>query len=99
MHTTRYAEGMDIYTIDDGCLEVSPKWLFSKLSVMGCDISTYSYNENKIDIYGEYPKSKFIEIKKFFYDNYPFVSIIEPRKYGIRVHFKVETKISSALLY
>ena len=92
MESFKYDKGMKVYTVYDWGMELSGKWLFNRLGELGCDICTYSYNDDKLDLYGEYPKDTFIGIKKFFYDNYPYSSLVEPRKYGIRIHFK--TKIS-----
>ena len=88
----KYDRGMRVYTVGDFGMELSGSWLFTRLKEMGCDICTYSYNDDKVDLYGHYPRATFVGIKKFIYDNYPYISLVEPRIYGIRIHFK--TKIS-----
>ena len=54
---------------------------------MGCDLNSYQYGENNIELFGNYPKDKIISIKKFFHDNYPCIRTVEPRKMGIKIYF------------
>ncbi len=96
-YTCNYDNGKRVYSLWDNSMELSGGFLFEKLRDFGCEIQTYSYNENKVDLYGTYPKSKFVEIKKFFYDNYPYTAVIEPRTYGIRIHFKIKVTFAFSI--
>lgn len=93
VYSTTYDGGKQIYTIWNGKMEINPAWLFPKMSNIGCEICTYSYYENKIDLFGNYPKEKFIQLKKFFYDSFPYTSTIEARNYGLRIHFQIPVTI------
>ena len=88
-----YQGDYKIYSISNDHLEISGDFLFKKLEEFGCGICTFSYDEKHIDLYGTYPRSKFIKIKKFIYDEYPYTSNIEPRKYGLRIYFKIKSSL------
>jgi hypothetical protein len=86
-----------VYAVWDGCMEVTGAFLFKKMQEFGWEVYSYSYNDNYIDLYGGYPRSKVVAIKKFFYDNYPFTYLIEPRKYGLRIYFKIKVNLVTNL--
>ena len=86
----KYDRGQRVYSMNGPRMEIYGSWLFGKLREIGCDICTYSYNDNEINLWGAYPRSKIIEIKRFFYDNYPYTSIVEPRTCGLRILFKTK---------
>lgn len=95
MNIKSYQDGTLIYNIFDDVMVICGDWLFDKLRELSCEIFTYSNHGNYIDLHGSYLKENVIKIKKFLYDNYQFVSIVETRKYGFRVHFKIEVNISN----
>lgn len=95
VYSTIYDGGKQVYTIWNDKMEINPSWIFPKLKNMGCDICTYSYYENVIDLFGTYPKEKFIQLKKFFYDFFPYTLTIEARTYGVRIHFQIDISIEN----
>ena len=96
-YTCNYIDGKRVYSLWNNCMELYGGFLFGKLREFGCEIATYSYDENRIDLYGAYPKHKIIEIKKFFHDNYPYTAVIEPRTYGLRIYFKIKVTFAFSI--
>lgn len=86
-HSSVWDSGYRVYSLWGTNMELSTNWLFKKIREMGCELTTYHYSDNSIELFGEYPKDKITEIKKFFHDNYPCVRKIEPRKMGIKIFF------------
>lgn len=87
MYSSSFQGNDKVYSIDDRYIEIYGRFIFKKMRQLGWEVCTYSYNGNYIDLYGGYPKNKFIQMKKFFYDEYPFVIEVQPRVYGIRIYF------------
>ena len=91
-YTTKYEGDLRIYSIWKNCLEIPSTFLFKKLRGMGCDFASFTFDNDCINLYGAYDHSRVTEIKRFFYDIYPMVAKVEPRKFGVTIYFK--TKIS-----
>lgn len=92
MYTSSWQGKFKIYSIYENNIEIFGEFIFDSLSKLGWQYAAYSYCNNFIDLYGDYPRANFLKIKKFIYDNYPLIHRIEPRKYGIRIFFKVQAK-------
>ena len=89
MYNTVWEGGLKIFSYNENGLEIDGGWLFRKLlSHHNWEIISYAGYDYHIDLHGNYPKGKIIELKKFFYDTYPCVSLVEPRSYSLRIHFK-----------
>lgn len=94
MHISEYGDnGLRMYTMDDYGLEIQGSWLFKKTIKFNWEICYFTFKDNYIDLFGGYPKDKYIEIKKFFYDNYPTVQSVEPRKNGVRIYFNTNIRL------
>jgi len=93
MYNSTWEGGLRVYSYNGDELEIDGEWLMMKIeNHFGWEVISYANNIDYLDLYGSYSMGKIIEIKKFIYDTYPCVGMVEPRLNSIRIHFK--TKIN-----
>ena len=94
VYSTICKGGKRVYTFWKDGLEISCDWLYEEMKEkFDWGFVTYCHNRNTIDLFGNFPKTKVIEIKKFFYDNYPLVTLVIPRRNGIKVYFNIKVTL------
>lgn len=82
------------YIIKEGCMTIIGYDLFDKLrNFFSLEIIGYSCAYDSLYLFCDYSKEQIIEIKKFFYDNYPCSKIIEPKEFGFEIFFTMNVKI------
>jgi hypothetical protein len=75
------------YKIVNGDIEIRGKWLFNKMLQFEWDIISYFIKNNELHLYGMYSDDKIVEIKKFFYDSYPYVLSVYPQNSELCIYF------------
>jgi hypothetical protein len=88
-----YKNGKTVFVENNGRIEISIFWLEDKMNEFGFQIDTFSYLPYAINLYGAYPKLQSVDIKKFFYDNYPYVILVETKRYGFRINFSKKVRV------
>lgn len=87
----RIVEGIKIWKYDNSGVHIRMVWLFDQLKeIFDFDVFLYDARDNNLVVTGNYPKERGIEIKKFFYDNYPIIETISLHKFGINIKFKTK---------
>jgi len=82
-----------IWRYNDNILTIKSDWIYNKLiNDFDFEVSIYSNTDRYVSLNGYYIKNKTMEIKKFFFDNYPFIEKVTPMKYGIDIFFKCRIK-------
>lgn len=83
------------YKIVDEDIEIRGQWLFDKMLKFGWNIISYFTKNDELHLYGVYSDNRIIEIKKFFYDNYPYVLSVSPQNAEVYIYFS--TKVNFIL--